>query len=105
MKKNILNLLKTTYLIDEGASKNWKFITFLFILATIMITASHQVDSKVYQIANSIQDLQRLKSEFVTTRSQLMHLKMKTAIEKKLLSTRIESPNKPATIIYVQIDG
>ena len=47
MRKNILNLLKTTYLIDEGASKNWKFITFLFILATIMITASHQVDSKV----------------------------------------------------------
>ena len=105
MRKNILNLLKTTYLIDEGASKNWKFITFLFILATIMITASHQVDSKVYQIANSTQDLQRLKSEFVTIRSQLMHLKMKTAIEKKLLSTRIESPNKPATIIYVQIDG
>ena len=37
--------------------------------------------------------------------AQLMHLKMKTAIEKKLLSTRIESPDKPATIIYVQIDG
>ena len=101
-----MNLLKTTYLIDEGASKNWKFITFLFILATIMITASHQVDSKVYQIANSTQDLQRLKSEFVTTRSQLMHLKMKKLLLKKSCwSTRIESPDKPATIIYVQIDG
>ena len=76
MKTGILNLLKGTFLVQEGASKNWRFILFVFFLAGLMITASHQVDQKVVQIAQANKELQAVRSEFVSVREKVMHQRM-----------------------------
>ena len=78
MKTGILNLLKGTFLVQEGASKNWRFILFVFFLAGLMITASHQVDQKVVQIAQANEELQAVRSEFVSVREKVMHQRMET---------------------------
>ena len=78
MKTGILNLLKGTFLVQDGASKNWRFILFVFFLAGLMITASHKVDQKVVQIAQANKELQAVRSEFVSVREKVMHQRMET---------------------------
>lgn len=84
MKTGILNLLKGTFLVQEGASKNWRFILFVFFLAGLMITASHQVDQKVVQIAQANKELQAIRSEFVSVREKAMHKRMETQLANAL---------------------
>lgn len=104
MKNRILNLLKGTFLVQEGASKNWRFILFVFFLAGLMITASHQVDLKVVQIAKTTKELQAVRSEFVSVREQVMHKRMETQVANQLQQHGIFPPDKAPTKIIVQKD-
>ncbi len=104
MKKGVLNLLKGTFLVQEGVAKNWRFILFVFFLAGLMITASHQVDSKVLQIAKATKELQAVRSEFVSIREQVMHKRMETQIANRLQRHGIFPPDKAPTKIIVQRD-
>ncbi|MDG1823043.1 MAG: FtsL-like putative cell division protein [Flavobacteriaceae bacterium] len=101
MKSGLLNLLKGTFLVQEGASKNWRFILFVFFLAGLMITASHQVDQKVVQISKANKELQAFRSEFVAVREQLMHKRMETQLENALKGQGIFPPEKAPLKIIV----
>lgn len=102
MKTGILNLLKGTFLVQEGASKNWRFILFIFLLAGLMITASHQVDQKVIQIAQASKELQSVRSEFVSVREQVMHKRMETQLAAALRNQGVFPPDKAPVKIIVQ---
>jgi len=102
MKTGVLRLLKGTFLVQEGASKNWRFILFVFFLAGLMITASHKVDQKVMQIAKANKELQSVRSEFVSLREQVMHKRMETQLANKLHGQAIFPPDKAAVKIIVQ---
>lgn len=104
MKTRIINLLKGTFLVQEGASKNWRFILFVFFLAGLMITASHKVDQKVVQIAKANKELQATRSEFVSVREQVMHKRMETQLANRLLTNGIFPPEKAPIKIIVLAD-
>lgn len=104
MKTGILNLLKGTFLVQEGASKNWRFILFVFFLAGLMITASHKIDQKVVQIAKANKELQAVRSEFVSVREQVMHKRMETQLANRLHDRGVFPPEKAAIKIIVQAD-
>ena len=101
MKSGFLNLLKGTFLVQDGASKNWRFILFVFFLAGLMITASHQVDQEVVQISKANKELHSLRSEFVVVREQLMHKRMETQLENALKAKGITPPEKAPLKIIV----
>ena len=101
MKSGFLNLLKGTFLVQDGASKNWRFILFVFFLAGLMITASHQVDQEVVQISKANKELQALRSEFVAVREELMHKRMETQLENALKAKGIAPPEKAPLKIIV----
>ena len=102
MKTGILNLLKGTFLVQEGASKNWRFILFVFFLAGLMITASHQVDQKVVQIGQANKELQAVRSEFVSVREKVMHKRMKTQLTYTLKNRGVFPPDKAPIKIIIQ---
>lgn len=104
MKTGFLKLLKGTFLVHEGASKNWRFILFVFFLAGLMITASHKVDQKVMQIAMANKELQSVRSEFVSIREQVMHKRMETQLANMLSNQAIFPPDKAAVKIIVQVN-
>ena len=104
MKTGILNLLKGTFLVQEGASKNWRFILFVFFLAGLMITASHQVDQKVVQIAQANKELQAIRSEFVSVRKKVMHQRMETQLASALKNHGVFPPDKAPIKITIQLD-
>ena len=102
MKTGILNLLKGTFLVQEGASKNWRFILFVFFLAGLMITASHQVDQKVVQIGQANKELQAVRSEFVSVREKVMHKRMETQLTYALKNQGVFPPDKAPIKIIIQ---
>ena len=102
MKTGILNLLKGTFLVQEGASKNWRFILFVFFLAGLMITASHQVDQKVVQIGQANKELQAVRSEFVSVREKVMHKRMETHLAHALKNKGVFPPDKAPIKIIIQ---
>ena len=77
MKYGIYNIIKAKFLVNEDATKNWRFIVFLILLAIVMIGNSHNYEKKIYQITDLTNEVKELRSEFVDRRSELMKIKMR----------------------------
>lgn len=98
MRKNIYDILKGKFLINEGSFKNWKFIIFLSVLALIMISSAHSADRKVHRLSKINNEVKELRSEFVDTRSKLMKKRMESRVislaEKRGLKPSENPPHK-----------
>jgi Tfp pilus assembly protein PilO len=102
MKGKIYNILKARFLVNEDATKNWRFIVFLIVLAIIMIANTHRFEQKVFKIADLTDEVKELRSEFVDRRSQLMKLKMESTISKKMEARGIFPSQVPPVKIKVK---
>ena len=80
MRKGIIDILKGKFLVSGDAPKNWLFIIFASVLATIMIASSHSADKKVHQVAALNEQVKELKNEFVDMRSDVQRLKLESTI-------------------------
>ena len=78
MKYGIYNIVKAKFLVNEDALKNWKFISFLLLLAIIMIANTHSYEKKIFRIEELTSEVKELRSEFVDRRSELMKIKMES---------------------------
>jgi len=83
-KSGIYSILKAKYLLEEDATKNWRFIVFLIVLAIVMIANTQRYEQKVFKIAALNNEVKELRSEFVDRRSELMKLKMESTISEKM---------------------
>lgn len=102
MKRGIYGLLRAPFLVNEDATKNWRFIVFLFFLAILMIAYSHSYDQKVYRIAEMTNEVKELRSEFVDKRSELMKLKMESTVSEKMEARKIFPSQVPPQKIKVK---
>ncbi|HBK71591.1 MAG TPA: S-adenosyl-methyltransferase [Flavobacteriaceae bacterium] len=103
MKQTIYDILKGGFLVDEGAAKNWMMLVFLAGLALVMIASSHNIDRKVQKIAVLNKEMRELRSAFVSTRSDLMKVKMESAIIRKLGEEGLFIAETPPKKIVVKI--
>ena len=103
-KEAIYGVLKGRFLVDEDAQKNWGFLVFLTFLALLMIASSHQVDRKVQEIAALNKKNRELRAEFVSTRSELMKLKMESNINKVLEKNGFYSYLNPPVKLKIKIE-
>lgn len=101
MKKNLYDLLKGKFLVNEDAFKNWRFILFCTLLAIIMIGSSHRAESKVHEIARLNDDVLELRSEFLDGRSRLMKWKMESTITRRMERRGIKPSEIPPTKIRI----
>jgi hypothetical protein len=102
MKGGVYNILKARYLVNEDATRNWRFIVFLIVLAIIMIANSHRYEQKVFKIADLTNEVKELRSEFVDRRSELMKLKMESTISTKMETRGIFPSSVPPVKIKVK---
>ncbi len=84
MKGGVYSILKARYLVNEDATRNWRFIVFLILLAILMIANTHRYEQKVFRIAELTNEVKELRSEFVDKRSELMKLKMESTVSEKM---------------------
>ena len=101
MKGKIYNLLKARFLVNEDATKNWRFIVFLLLLAIIMIANTHNYEKKIFKIAGLTNDVKELRSEFVDRRSELMKIKMESTVAEEMLDKGILPSSVPPKKIKV----
>ncbi len=80
MRKGIIDILKGKFLVSGAAPKNWMFIIFTSILATIMIASSHSADRQVLRVAALNEEVRELRSQFVDLRSDVQRLKLESTI-------------------------
>lgn len=101
MKKNLVALLKGQFLVSGDAPKNWLFIVFASVLATIMIASSHSADRKVHEIAALNEEVKQLRSEFVEMRSKVQRLKLESAIRESVYPDGLLPAESPPVKIIV----
>ncbi len=102
MKKGVYSILKARFLVDEDATRNWRFIVFLIFLAILMIANTHRFEQKVYRIAELVNEVKELRSGFVDKRSELMKLKMESTVSVKMEKRKIYPSNVPPKKIKVK---
>jgi hypothetical protein len=102
MKQGVYGILKARYLINEDATKNWRFIVFLILLAIIMIANTQRYEQKVFKIIALTNEVKELRSEFVDRRSELMQLKMESTVSEKMEAKGIFPSSVPPKKIKVR---
>ncbi|GGD13677.1 FtsL-like putative cell division protein [Flavobacterium orientale] len=101
MKGSVYNILKARFLVNEDASRNWKFIVFLIFLAMLMINNIHRYEKKVFRTLELAKEVKEYRSEFVDRRSELMKLKMESTISSKMEQRGIVPSSVPPKKIKV----
>jgi hypothetical protein len=101
MKGGVYSILKARFLVNEDATKNWRFIVFLIVLAILMIANEHRYDEKIFRIAELTNEVKELRSEFVDKRSELMKLKMESTVSEKMKDRSIVPSSVPPQKIKV----
>jgi hypothetical protein len=102
MKGGIYNILKARFLVDEDATKTWRFIVFLILLAIVMIGNTNRYEQKIFRIAALTNEVKELRSEFVDRRSELMKLRMESSVSEKMLPKEIYPSSVPPVKIKVR---
>ncbi len=102
MKQGVYSILKARFLINEDATKNWRFIVFLILLAIIMIANTQWYEQKVFRIIALTNEVKELRSEFVDRRSELMKLKMESTVSVKMEAKGIFPSSVPPQKIKVK---
>ncbi|MGY0391720.1 FtsL-like putative cell division protein [Bizionia sp. KMM 8389] len=102
MKEKFSSIVKGAFLVNENASKNWRMILFLSLLAIVMIASAHSADKKVHQIARLNNEAKELRSSFVDGRTRLMELKKETVVEYKMKAKGLQVSEIPPTKIKVK---
>lgn len=102
MKQGVYSILKARFLINEDATKNWRFIVFLILLAIIMIANTQWYEQKVFKIIALTSEVKELRSEFVDRRSELMKLKMESTVSAKMEEKGIFPSSVPPQKIKVK---
>jgi len=101
MKNGIISLLRARFLVEEDASRNWRFIVFFIILALLMIANEHRYEEKTFKIAELTNEVKELRSEFVDRRSELMKLKMESTVSEEMKERQIYPSQVPPQKIKV----
>ncbi len=96
-------MLKGTFLVNGDAPKNWMFIVFASLLATIMIASSHSADRKVHEIAALNEQVRELRSEFVEVRSRAQRLKLESTIRESVRGVGLMPAETPPVKIIVDL--
>ena len=102
MKKGVYGILKARFLVNEDATKNWRFILFLLLLAMIMIANTQRNEQKVLKITELTNEVKKLSSVFVDKRSELMKLKMESTVSEKMIERNIFPSSVPPKKIKVK---
>jgi hypothetical protein len=102
MKNKIYNILKARFLVNEDANRNWRFIVFIILLSIIMIGNTNRYEQKVFKIIALTSEVKELRSEFVDRRSELMKLKMESAVSKKMEEKEIFPSAVPPVKIKIK---
>lgn len=76
----VVNVLDGSFLTKENVLNNVPFMGFLFLLAILYISNSYYAEKNLRDSAKLNKELKELKSEFISTRSELMFVSKQSEV-------------------------
>ncbi len=105
MAAKFYDILRGSFLTNQDAFKNWKFILFVTGLALVMIYTGHSFESKVHYMGQLNDQVSELRSEYVDGQRQLMFLQMESTVASRLKNTGIAPAKEPPHKVIINTQG
>ena len=99
--KNFLSFINIDFLSGKDSRKNWKMLMFISVLIMITIYSSHSADQKVFKISELSKEVNNLNNVSVSTKIDLMNVKMESKVTSKLNSQDLYPSNNPPLKIII----
>ncbi len=99
--KNFLSFINIDFLSGNDSRKNWKMLMFISVLIMITIYSSHSADQKVFKISELSKEVNSLNNVSVSTKIDLMNVKMESKVTSKLNSQDLYPSNNPPVKIII----
>ena len=100
MARAILGVLDGSFLTRDNVLNNIPFLLFLFLIGIFYIGNSHYAEGTVIEMERANNDIKELRSEFISTRSDLMFVSKQSEVAKAIAPMEIyESVVPPKKIV------
>lgn len=99
--KSLNTVFSGTFLSNESVVKHVPFILFLSLIAILYIANGYWADDKVRQVNRTASQLKELRSEYISTKSDLMFVSKQSEVAKSAEKLGLKEPITPPMKIVV----
>ncbi len=98
-----LSIVSGSFLTKEETLKLIPFVFFLFSMGILYIANGYYAEEKVRQLSRVTDELKELKSEYITSKSDLMFISKQSEVAKAALKLDIKESVVPPKKILVEV--
>jgi hypothetical protein len=99
--KSLNTVFSGTFLSNDSVVKHVPFILFLSVIAILYIANGYWADDKVRQVNKISAQLKELRSEYISTKSDLMFVSKQSEVAKSAEKLGLKEPITPPMKIVV----
>ncbi len=99
--KGLSAVFSGTFLTNDKTLKHLPFITFLAFIAILYIANGYYADDKIREVNKISNQLKELRSEYISTKSDLMFASKQSEVAKSADKLGLKEPVVPPTKINV----
>ncbi|MBK7666745.1 MAG: hypothetical protein IPJ32_04980 [Sphingobacteriaceae bacterium] len=93
--KALSSVFSGTFLTNESTLKHVPFLLFLAFIAILYIANGYQADDKIRDVSKITNELKELRSEYISTKSDLMFVSKQSEVAKAAEPMGIKEPVVP----------
>lgn len=101
LAKGLGSVFSGTFLTNEKTLKHLPFIIFLTFIAILYIANGYYADDKIREVNKISNQLKELRSEYISTKSELMFASKQSEVAKSAEKLGLKQPVVPPTKIEV----
>lgn len=95
LAKALSSVFSGTFLTNESTLKHVPFLLFLAFIAILYIANGYQADDKIREVNRITNELKELRSEYISTKSDLMFVSKQSEVAKAAEPMGIKEPIVP----------
>jgi hypothetical protein len=103
LAKGLSTVFSGTFLANEKTVQHLPFILFLAIVAIFYIGNGYYADGKIREVNKISNQLKELRSEYISTKSELMFASKQSEVAKAMESEGLKQPVVPP--IKIEVDS
>ena len=95
LAKALASVFSGTFLTNERTLKHVPFLLFLAFMAILYIANGYQADDKIREVSKVTNELKELRSEYISTKSDLMFVSKQSEVAKAAEPMGLKEPVVP----------
>jgi len=103
LAKGLSSVFSGTFLTNESTLKHLPFILFLTLVAVFYIANGYYADDKIREVNKVSNELKELRSEYISTKSDLMFASKQSEVAKSAEALGLKEPLVPP--IKIEVDS